>query len=98
MPCKICGHQGHNSRTCPQLLPVATPVQAVKDDHALWVRYSGLTKAQARELRHDIEKSIEEIAPDSHGVIATARASRLPERIQQILQAQQEQIGKSDDE
>ena len=90
MACKICGNDGHNSRTCPQMLPVPASNSTNTNDHALWMRYGGLTKDQAKQLQHGIEELIEKIAPDSYGVIAAGKASKLPERIQQAIQAHQE--------
>lgn len=90
MACKICGNDGHNSRTCPQLLPVPAGNSATPSDYALWMRYGGLTKDQAKELKNKLEECIEAIAPDSYGVIAAGKASRLPERIQQAIQASQD--------
>lgn len=97
MACTICGNEGHNSRTCPQMLPVPASKSAATEDHALWMRYGGLTKDQAKELRHKVEELIEEIAPDSYGVIAAGKASKLPERIQQAIQAQQGSAKKLED-
>ena len=97
MSCKICGNDGHNSRTCSQLPPVPASSSSNTSDHALWLRYGGLTKDQAKQLRHGVENLIEQIAPDSYGVIAAGKASKLPERIQQALQAQQENVRKLED-
>ena len=61
MACKICGNDGHNSRTCPQMLPVPAGNSTNTHDHALWMRYGGLTKDQAKQLQHGIEELIEKI-------------------------------------
>lgn len=97
MACKICGNDGHNSRTCPQLLSVSANSSADGGDYALWMRYGGLTKDQAKELKNKVEECIEAIAPDSYGVIAAGKASRLPERIQQAIQASQDSTKKLED-
>lgn len=94
MACKICGNDGHNSRTCPQMLPVPASNSANTGDHALWMRYAGLTRDQAKQLRHKVEELIEDIAPDSYGVIAAGKASKLPERIQQAIQTSQDSAKK----
>lgn len=84
MACGICGSDGHNARTCPQTLPT-NPVQPNNNDYAFWFRYNGLTKEQAKKLKSNVEEAIEQIAPDSHGVIAVGKSSKLPERIQQAM-------------
>lgn len=89
MACTVCGNDGHNSRTCPQLPHVPTGNPSPSSDHALWMRYGGLTKDQAKELKRTVEEAIEKIAPDSYGVIAAGKASRLPERIQEAIKATQ---------
>ena len=98
MTCKTCGNDGHNSRTCPQLIPVPVSNSASPSDYALWMRYGGLTKDQAKQLRNKFEEIIEEIAPDSYGVIVGGKASKLPERIQQALQQSHANTKKLEDE
>jgi hypothetical protein len=83
MSCSICGQDGHNSRTCPQLLPTAQTVN--KDDYAIWFRYGGLKKEEAKELKRRFEDLVDEIAPNSYGVIAAGKEKKLPERIQQAI-------------
>lgn len=85
MACSICGDKGHNARTCPQLLPTHNEQTNQNDDFALWLRYGGLTKDQTKELKAAIEEAIEQIAPESYGVIAAGRASKLPQRIQEAI-------------
>ena len=87
MACSICGLEGHNSKTCPQLLLTAQTPN--RDDYALWSRHGGLTKEQAKELKRKLEDLVDEIAPDSYGVIAAAIEKRLPERIQQAIKGAQ---------
>lgn len=87
MGCSICGQEGHNLRTCPQLLPAAKTPNG--DDYAIWFRYGGLNKDQAKELKRRFEDLVEEIAPDSYGVIAAGKEKKLPERIQQAIKGAQ---------
>lgn len=87
MSCSICGEPGHNSRTCPQLLPAAQTPNG--DDYAIWFRYGGLKKDQAKELKRQFEDLVEKIAPDSYGVIAAGKEKKLPERIQQAIKGAQ---------
>lgn len=89
MSCSICGNEGHNARTCPQLLPTSQGNSNKDSDYALWLRYGGLSKAQTKALKNKIEDFIEEVAPDSHGVIAAGKASKLPQRIQEAIKSTQ---------
>lgn len=95
MACSICGQDGHNSRTCPQLLPAAQT--ASDNDYAIWLRYGGLNKEQAKVLKRRFEDLVEEVAPDSYGVIAAGKAKKLPERIQQAINGAQRPMKSLDD-
>lgn len=100
MACNICGEGGHNSRTCPQLLPASANDSGNTGDHAIWLRYGGLTKEQVKIIKHKFEEIIEAEAPDSYGVIAAGNAKKLPERIQLAMQNSQDsakQLKKKDD-
>lgn len=83
----MCGKEGHNSRTCPQLLPAAQAPNG--DAYAIWFRYGGLNKGQAKELKRRFEDLVEEIAPDAYGVIAAGKEKKLPERIQKAIKGAQ---------
>lgn len=87
MACSICGQERHNSRTCPKLLLSTKTSEG--DDYAIWFRYGGLNKSQAKELKRRFEDFVEEIAPDSYGVIAAGKEKKLPERIQQAIKGAQ---------
>ncbi|CAA0097193.1 Uncharacterised protein [BD1-7 clade bacterium] len=87
MACSLCGLEGHNSRTCPQLLSDVNTQNG--DDYAIWFRYGGLKKEEAKDLKRKFEELVEEIAPDSYGVIAAGKEKKLPERIQQAIKGAQ---------
>ncbi|MBV5273193.1 MAG: hypothetical protein JZU52_05975 [Lamprocystis purpurea] len=56
MACRICGSEGHNARTCPQL-PV--PQNDAGEDYVVWARYGGLSKSQAKDIRNGLENVVD---------------------------------------
>lgn len=88
MACSICGQTGHNAKTCPQAALVENNTTDNQDDsYAVWMRYGGMNKQQAKEFRRRAEDLLDEVAPDAYGVSAAGKESELPERVRKAMNA-----------
>lgn len=87
MACSICGQAGHNAKTCPQSALAKDNTDTQNDNYAVWMRYGGMDKQQAKEFRRRAEDLLDEIAPDAYGVSATGKESELPDRVRQAMNA-----------
>jgi hypothetical protein len=87
MACSICGKTGHNAKTCPESSLVRNNADSQDDDYVVWMRYGGMNKQQAKEFRRRAEDLLDDIAPDAYGVSAAGKASELPERVRQSIDA-----------
>lgn len=77
--CSICGESGHNARTCP------FRDKEVSRDHALWIKFDRITSREAAELKAQIIKVKERIAPKARATGVKAPIRELPERIREAL-------------
>lgn len=85
MACSICGEDNHNARTCPQKDLAENNASNQNDSYAVWMRYGGMSKQEAKEFRRRSEDLLDEVAPDAYGVSAAGKERELPERIQEAL-------------
>ena len=97
MACSICGQTGHNAKTCSQSELVKSNNENQSDNYAVWMRYGGMDKEQAKEFRRRAEDLLDELAPDAYGVSAAGKESELPERVRKAMNAaeksDQKQLG-----
>jgi hypothetical protein len=88
MACSICSQIGHNSKTCPHLqLSENISTEDQNNDYAVWIRYRGMSKQQAKEFRRRTEDLLDEVAPDADGITAWAKERELPDRIRKAMDA-----------
>ncbi|MEO0539713.1 MAG: hypothetical protein AAFZ80_02485 [Cyanobacteria bacterium P01_A01_bin.105] len=59
----------------------------IDGDYAVWLRYSGMSKGQAKIFRRQVEDLLDEVAPNAYGVSASGKESDLPDRIRKALNA-----------
>jgi hypothetical protein len=90
MACSICGQTGHNAKTCSQSALTDSNTGNQDNNYAVWMRYGGMNKQQAKEFQRRAEDLLDEVAPDSYGVSAAAKESELPERIRKAMNANNE--------
>jgi hypothetical protein len=86
MACSICGQTGHNAQTCPETNLPEKKADDSDDTYAVWMRYGGMNKQQAKELRRQTEDLVDQIAPDAYGVSAAGKEKDLPERIRKTME------------
>ncbi|WP_318471211.1 hypothetical protein [Photobacterium leiognathi] len=86
MPCSVCNEDGHNARTCPKKNGSNTP--ELSGQHALWLKFDGLTELQANELLKRAIDSKTEVAPNARGTFAKGSRKELPNKIKEALALQ----------
>lgn len=84
MSCRICGDDGHNSRSCPHKAKQTD--QEKNRNHALWVKFDNVSEKDADELLKEIIDVKREIAPHARAVYAKADKKQLPNQIRKVLQ------------
>jgi len=90
MACSICGQTGHKAKTCPQSASVESNADNQDDNYAVWMRYGGMNKQQAKEFRRRAEDLLDEVAPDAYGNSAAGKENELPERVRKTMNASNE--------
>lgn len=86
MSCSICKNEGHNSRTCPN--NNSSNIKATTGNHALWLKFDGLTEKEANELLKKAIDAKTEVAPNARGTFAKGSQKELPNKIKEALALQ----------
>lgn len=81
MPCSNCGKNGHNSKTCPKKANTPSPC----NDHALWVKFDGISEKEADDLLKSVIDLKRDVAPHARGTFAKGSRRDLPNRISEAL-------------
>lgn len=79
MRCSICGQEGHNARTCPQRDKEAPR------NYALWFKFDNLTRKEATDLKADMIRRKERLAPNSRATFVSGLVHELPDKIRKVL-------------
>lgn len=81
MPCSNCGESGHNSRTCPNNGTDSRD----GGEHALWVKFDGISEEEADNLLKSVIDAKRKVAPHARGTFAKGSRRELPNRINEAL-------------
>lgn len=87
MQCSICSNEGHNSRTCPSK-GASNNTPTTTGNHALWLKFDGLTEKEANELLKKAIDAKTEVAPNARGTFAKGNRQELPNKITEALALQ----------
>jgi hypothetical protein len=84
MQCSLCGQDGHNRRTCPNL----TSSKDVRD-RALILRIDGMTEREQSQMHTKLVKLKKTVTSDqARATLIEGRSSELPSKIRALIENQ----------